>query len=157
MRRMTRLEGTPDAIRTPFDGTIFPFKGDRVTPFTEEGRRYMRVSSQANGEQLFRVTRVIGGRYREDYTGRQVATTAADSAPAGDPGDEPVLPVSYLLFAKTWRYKPYVIDNVPREFQTTVEVIFDQKGGGNPLSLLHLGSHSNKASAALKSEGAGAP
>jgi protein TonB len=59
--------------------------------------------------------------------------------------------------AKTWRYKPYVIDNVPREFQTTVEVIFDQKGGGNPLSLLHLGSHSNKASAALKSEGAGAP
>jgi predicted CXXCH cytochrome family protein len=109
MRRMTRLEGTPDAIRAPFDGTIFPFKGDRVTPFTEEGRRYMRVSSQANGEQLFRVTRVIGGRYREDYTGRQVATTAADSAPAGDPGDEPVLPVSYLLFAKTWRYKGYSV------------------------------------------------
>jgi predicted CXXCH cytochrome family protein len=109
MRRMTRLEATEGAIRAPFDGTTFPFKGDRVTPFEHEGRRYMRVVSRENGEQLFRVTRVIGGRYREDFVGREVASTAADSPPAGDAGEEPVLPISYLLFAKTWRYKGYSV------------------------------------------------
>lgn len=62
---------------------------------------------------------------------------------------------------KTWHYRPYTIDNVPREFQTTIEVIFDQKSRGNPLSLLHFGSHSKNDAknivADLKSEGAGAP
>ncbi|HLW79457.1 MAG TPA: TonB family protein [Terriglobia bacterium] len=54
---------------------------------------------------------------------------------------------------KTWRYKPYVIDNVPREFQTTVEITFDQKSGGNPLSLLHLGSRPKKSPPAAKNAG----
>src|SRR5580698_2208415 len=36
MRRMTRVDGPPDASRAPFDGTTFPFKGDRVTPFEHE-------------------------------------------------------------------------------------------------------------------------
>jgi protein TonB len=64
---------------------------------------------------------------------------------------------------KTWHYKPYTIDNIAREFQTTVDLAFDQKGGGNPLSLLHVGSHGKKdskdskdsASAASKSNGSG--
>jgi periplasmic protein TonB len=66
-----------------------------------------------------------------------------------------------LNAVKTWHYRPYTIDNVPREFQTTVEVTFDQKSTGNPLSLLHFGSHSKNdaknTTASLKSEGAGAP
>jgi TonB family protein len=58
---------------------------------------------------------------------------------------------------KTWRYRPYMIDKVPREFQTTVSVTFDQNSAKNPLAVLHMGSHSKKESASLKSSGAGAP
>ncbi len=108
MRRMTRA-GTGDAVRAPFDGSTFHFKGDEVTLEAHEGRRYMRVQSQAGGAQLFRVTRVIGGRYREDFTGLEVTGTDAASPPVGDPTVEPVLPVSYLLFAKQWRYKGYSV------------------------------------------------
>ncbi|MFT3770027.1 MAG: cytochrome c3 family protein [Minicystis sp.] len=111
MRNMTRLapeRGEP-VIRAPFDGSAFHFKGDTVTAFAQEGRRYLRVEAQGRPAQLFRVTKVIGGRYREDYVGREVAGTAADSAAVGDPSDEPILPVSYLLFAKSWRYKGYSV------------------------------------------------
>jgi predicted CXXCH cytochrome family protein len=112
MRRMTRLSGEgPDgaAIRAPFDGTVFRFKGDQVTMEAHEGRRYMRVASQAGGDQLFRVTRVIGGRYREDFVGIEVDGTEAGSRVLGDPMAEPILPVSYLIFAGTWRYKGYSV------------------------------------------------
>jgi predicted CXXCH cytochrome family protein len=123
MHRMTRPAAL-DAIRAPFDGGVFRFKGDQVTFEAREGRRYMRVQSQAGhdggdphtpgpagGAQLFRVTRVIGGRYREDFTGVQVQSTDEASPPldGGDPTEEPVLPVSYLLFAKQWRYKGYSV------------------------------------------------
>ncbi len=112
MRRMTR-PGTGDTIRAPFDGSTFHFKGDQVTFEAREGRRYMRVQSEASGAQLFRVTRVIGGRYREDFTGVEVQSTDAASLTvrpvAGDPTAEPVLPVSYLLFAGQWRYKGYSV------------------------------------------------
>ena len=108
MRRMTRLaEGAP--IRAPFDGTVFRFKGDQVTLEAHEGRRYVRVSSQAAGDQLFRVTRVIGGRVREDFVGVEVDGTEAGSRVLGDPMSEPVLPVSYLIFAGTLRYKGYSV------------------------------------------------
>ena len=55
---------------------------------------------------------------------------------------------------KSWRYRPYILDNVPREFQTTIDVTFDQSGG-NPLSVLHFGAHSKKGLNTLASaEGA---
>jgi hypothetical protein len=111
MRRMTRLaqeRGEP-VIRAPFDGSAFHFKGDTVTAFAVEGRRYLRVEAQGRDPQLFRVTKVIGGRYREDYVGREVSTTSADSPAVGDPADEPILPVSWLLFANAWRYKGYSV------------------------------------------------
>lgn len=108
MRRMTRLAQDRAGV-APFDGGVFSFKGDRVTLFSEEGRRYMRVEAQGRAPQLFRVTRVIGGRYREDYVGREVTGTAAGSPAVGDPDDEPILPVSYLIFAKSFRYKGYSV------------------------------------------------
>jgi hypothetical protein len=108
MRRMTRL-AREGAIRAPFDGTTFRFKGDRVTVEEHEGRRYMRVAPSAGSPQLFRVTKVIGGRYREDYVGVEVEGTAAESKLIGDAALEPVLPISYLLFAKKWRYKGYSV------------------------------------------------
>jgi predicted CXXCH cytochrome family protein len=106
MRRMTR---PGDQARAPFDGSTFHFKGDQVTMEAREGRRYVRVQSQEGGAQLFRVTRVIGGRYREDFTGVEVAGTEATSPVVGDPAAEPVLPVSYLLFDGRWRYKGYSV------------------------------------------------
>lgn len=45
---------------------------------------------------------------------------------------------------KSWRYKPYLVDNIAREFQTTVEVTFTQNTTKNPMSLLHVGPHSKK-------------
>jgi hypothetical protein len=108
MRRMTRLAADAD-IRAPFDGAVFAFKGDRVVMESRQGRRYMRVEAQGRPPQLFRVTRVIGGRYREDFVGREVAGMDADSPALGAPGDEPILPVSYLLFSKSWRYKGYSV------------------------------------------------
>ncbi len=109
MRRMTRHASADTPIHAPFDGAVFHFKGDRVTMEQHEGRRYMRVSSKEGGEQLFRVTRVIGGRYREDFTGYRVTGTEPDSDPVGGPAAEPVLPVSWLIFAKAWRYKGYSV------------------------------------------------
>jgi hypothetical protein len=110
MRNMTRLAGGADPpSRAPFAGGTFNFKGDRVTLLSEQDRRYMRVEAQGRDPQLFRVTKVIGGRYREDYAGREVTGTAADSPAVGDPGDEPILPVSWLLFSGAWRYKGYSV------------------------------------------------
>jgi predicted CXXCH cytochrome family protein len=125
MRRMTRLAspsmgappGSPGAgpippeaaIQAPFDGSVFRFKGDAVTMEEHGGRKYMRLASQKAGAALYRVTKVIGGRYREDFAGYEVSGTEAESAPIGNPHLESVLPVSYLIFAKTWRYKGYSV------------------------------------------------
>jgi predicted CXXCH cytochrome family protein len=108
MRRMTRA--APDAaIRAPFDGAVFRFKGDAVALEEHDGRKYMRITTQKAGTMLYRVTKVIGGRYREDFAGHEASGTEADSAPIGNPHQEIVLPVSYLIFAKAFRYKGYSV------------------------------------------------
>jgi predicted CXXCH cytochrome family protein len=108
MRRMTRL-ASDTVPRAPFDGTTFHFKGDSVTMEEHGGRRYMRVVTQKSGEALYRVTKVIGGRYREDFAGHEVQSVDEDALPVGNPHQEPVLPASYLIFAGTWRYKGYSV------------------------------------------------
>jgi hypothetical protein len=108
MQRMTR-SAKGGEIRAPFDGATFGFKGDKVTALQQDGRRFVRVELKDGSAQLFRVTKVIGGRYREDYVGVEVDGVGPDAKVVGDPTREPVLPVSYLLFSGKWRYKGYSV------------------------------------------------
>ncbi|HEY4224162.1 MAG TPA: hypothetical protein VGO62_22560, partial [Myxococcota bacterium] len=105
MHEMTR---DADAISGPFDGAAFSFKGDSIATSMNAGRRYMRVTSKKSGAALYLVTQVIGGRVREDYAGVPVADeTEASARAAGD--DAKILPATYLLAAKRWRYKGYSV------------------------------------------------
>src|SRR4051794_9277853 len=90
MRNMTRLvaDATP---RAPFDGSTFHFKGDSVTMEEHEGRRYMRLVTQKAGASLYRVAKIIGGRYREDFAGYEVSGIEPNALPIGDPHQQSVL------------------------------------------------------------------
>ena len=107
MHRMTRNADAPD-VAAPFDGRTMHFKGDAVSLETHGGTRFVRIirgdgASEAN--ELYRVTRVIGGRTREDFVGVRVR----DATDTRAVGDENVLPVSYLIFSGTLRYKGYSV------------------------------------------------
>lgn len=108
MHRMTRA-AIGDEVRAPFDGTVFEHQGDTVTMERHEGRRYMRLSSRARGEELFLVTKVIGGRYREDFAGHEVPGVDVGSAALAAGRRELVMPVSWLIFDQSWRYKGYSV------------------------------------------------
>lgn len=105
MHRMTR-RSTRGVSQAPFDGSQFHFKGDVATMLTEAGEHYMQLTSRTYPSAWYRITKVIGGRYREDYAGVQVAAPRPDAPQASD---ERILPVSYLLFEKSWRYKGYSV------------------------------------------------
>ena len=94
MHRMTRLPDAPD-VHTPFDGRAMHFKGDTVTLESHEGRRFVRIAHAGVPDQLYRITRVVGGRTREDFVGVRVASPDAADSKAQS---EMVLPVSQLLF-----------------------------------------------------------
>ena len=96
MHRMTRDAARTD-VSAPFSGERFEFMGDSVRFEQRGGARFMRVVTRRDGESLWRVTKVIGGRYREDFVGTR------------DGSEERVLPVSWLRFAKEWRYKGYSV------------------------------------------------
>jgi len=112
---MTRL---PDGarIRAPFDGAEFHFKNDRARFETTRGARFIRVASAELGTHLYRVTKVIGGRYREDFAGVEVAGDGAPSTPlsppmASSPSRDPelILPVSYVFAPPAFRLKGYSV------------------------------------------------
>ena len=111
MHRMTRRMSHGQA-RAPFDGSQFRFKNDLATMVSRAGQHYMQLRSAKYGSSWFRITKVIGGRYREDYAGVQVPTPEA-GAPGS--GEERILPVSYLLFDNTWRYKGYSVMSPERD------------------------------------------
>jgi predicted CXXCH cytochrome family protein len=98
MHRMTRDARSAD-IRAPFDGTTFHFKGDAVVLEQRGAARLMRIETAAGSTETYRVTRVIGGRTREDFAG-------VDER-AG--GEEVVLPVSYVFATHALRYKGYSV------------------------------------------------
>jgi predicted CXXCH cytochrome family protein len=103
MHKMTRIvvQATGGA---PFDGSELRFKDDRAVMEKHGGKRYVRVESPRFGNHLFRVTRVIGGHHREDFAGVEVASPGGDATSA-----ERVLPVSFMLATKSWRYKGYSV------------------------------------------------
>jgi predicted CXXCH cytochrome family protein len=97
MHQMTR-DARSAPIRAPFDGTRWPFHDDTIVLEGDGGDRFVRVLS-AGGARRYRVTRLIGGRTREDYVGID--------ADAG--GDEMVLPVSFVYATGSLRYKGYSV------------------------------------------------
>jgi predicted CXXCH cytochrome family protein len=104
MHRMTRALAATE-ITAPFDGRSLRLGDDVATLEEHAGQRFIGLS-QAGSRSLFRVTKVIGGRYREDFVGEQVAP----AAPLGEALDEQrVLPVSFLRFDGTLRYKGYSV------------------------------------------------
>ena len=104
MRRMTRSLAST-TVHAPFDGRTFSFKGDSAVMERHDGRYFLRLQSQG-AQQLFAVTKTIGGRYREDFVGRRVPT----DDPLGAPLDEErVLPLSWVIGRAEPRYKGYSV------------------------------------------------
>jgi predicted CXXCH cytochrome family protein len=99
MHRMTREAGGAE-VRAPFDGTRWSFEADAVTLEQKGGERFVRIESGGGGvAKTYRVTRVIGGRTREDFAGVDVAGGR----------DEMVLPISFVFATRALRYKGYSV------------------------------------------------
>jgi len=99
MHRMTRSARGAE-VRAPFDGTRWAFKDDAVILEQRGAERFLRIESASRGTaNNYRVTRVIGGRTREDFAGIDVAVG----------GDEVVLPVSFVYATRAFRYKGYSV------------------------------------------------
>ncbi len=107
MHRMTRL--LPEAaVTAPFDGRALTFKGDKATLLTLAGQRHVRIVSsygKAPKDRLYRVTKVIGGRVREDFAGIEVDLDSHEPVGTADK----ILPVSYMRRTGTLRYKGYSV------------------------------------------------
>jgi hypothetical protein len=114
MHRMTRVPETTD-VRAPFDGRTFRFKDDTARVSEAGGARFVALSSAAFGDHLYRVTRVIGGRYREDFAGVEVARATPDAQAIEShmsghaTGAELLLPLSYVFETGTFRLKGYSV------------------------------------------------
>jgi predicted CXXCH cytochrome family protein len=98
MRNMTRDAATA-AIRAPFTNTRLRVGDDIATMYSEGGARFMRIDTP-RGNHTFRITKVIGGRYREDFAGIEIG---------GGDGLEHVLPATWVFSSSSWRYKGYSV------------------------------------------------
>jgi len=98
MHRMTRDPRGAD-VRAPFDGTRWRFKDDAVVLERRGDERTVRIEPAGAPPATYRVTRVIGGRTREDFAG----------VDASGGGEELVLPVSYVFATRSLRYKGYSV------------------------------------------------
>lgn len=106
MHRMTR-DLAETEIEAPFDGRSLRLGRDEVKLLTlPEGQRRFLELSRAGAKSLFRVTKVIGGRYREDFVGEEVALAEPFGAALTE---QRVMPVSFLRFDGTLRYKGYSV------------------------------------------------
>ena len=104
MRRMTRTLAAT-SIHAPFDGRSFSFKEDQAVLERQAGKDFLRLRTRGE-EQLYRVTKVIGGRYREDFVGALVAANDPFGAPLDE---ERVLPLSWVIGRAEPRYKGYSV------------------------------------------------
>jgi predicted CXXCH cytochrome family protein len=107
MHEMTRLPEQA-RVRAPFDGEVFRFKDDSARLEQSHGHRFVRISSAERGAHVYRVTKVIGGRYREDYAGVEVPDVE-DSAPPRAPKAELLLPISFVFDSASFRLKGYSV------------------------------------------------
>jgi predicted CXXCH cytochrome family protein len=100
----TRADPRGDpGIRAPFDGgpgSTLHFKDDTARLVQEGGTRFVELTSARSGDHRYRVTRVIGGRYREDFAGVEDGVAGAA---------ELLLPVSYVFETKSLRVKGYSV------------------------------------------------
>jgi predicted CXXCH cytochrome family protein len=103
MHLMTRVPEGAD-VRAPFDGATWTFKDDRAVLSRQGDTRFVRIVSPRFGDHAYKVTRVIGGRVREDFAGVELG---ADGRPI--PGPELLLPLSYVFETKSFRLKGYSV------------------------------------------------
>ncbi len=103
MHLMTRVPEQA-LVRAPFDGTTFRFKDDTARLTEKDGVRFVELDSPAGGRHLYRITRVIGGRYREDFAGVE-----ADGPDEPHAGRELILPISYVFETRSFRLKGYSV------------------------------------------------
>jgi len=108
MHNMTR-EARGAEIKGPFDGTVFHFHGDTARLESAGADRFITIDSKRFGRAKYRITRVIGGRHREDYAGVSVAEVREGAPAIGDPTEELVMPVSFVYATKSLRYKGYSV------------------------------------------------
>ena len=106
MHNMTRAAAGAE-VHGPFDGTDFRFKDDVAHLEQRGNERFVTLRSTRHGTSTYRLTRVIGGHHREDYAG--VSVKGVGGPVLGDPTEELVLPVSFVLGSKTLRYKGYSV------------------------------------------------
>lgn len=106
MHNMTRLPAEAQ-VRAPFDGTEVRYKADRARLERHGEERFLRLHSAEDGDHLYRVTKIIGGRYREDFAGLEVA--APGGPVIGDPAAELILPLSYVFGTRSFRLKGYSV------------------------------------------------
>ncbi len=111
MHNMTRPASSlaAGAVRGPFDGTTFSFKGDSAKLEASGRERFVTLTSTKHGSGVYRVTKVIGGHHREDYVGIPVAAPRPDAPALGEPDEELVLPVSFVYATQSLRYKGYSV------------------------------------------------
>jgi hypothetical protein len=78
MHGMTREARGAD-VRAPFDGTRWQYKADAVVLESHDGDRFVRIEAPGGPAKTYRVTRVIGGRTREDFAGIEIPGAARSS------------------------------------------------------------------------------
>jgi len=114
MHRMTRVPELTD-VRAPFDGRVFRFKDDTARVSADGGARFVALASATQGTHVYRVTRVIGGRYREDFAGVEVTAATRDAAVIEShlggqvAGAELLLPLSWVFETSSFRLKGYSV------------------------------------------------
>ena len=110
MRNMTRDAATAE-IRAPFEGESLQVGSDTCTMTMDGANRVMRVTSP-KGDHTFRITKVIGGRYRRGLRRRRRRQCSREPGFAAEGrwgGDRAGLPATYVFSTKTWRYKGYSV------------------------------------------------
>jgi predicted CXXCH cytochrome family protein len=104
MHRMTR-DVTLAQIGAPFRREYFTLQGDTAQMRQVDGARELVLDKSDGSQSTYRVTKVIGGRFREDFVGIELDPSTDRRAR----NEERILPVSYLLFNQSYRYKGYSV------------------------------------------------